>query len=822
MGTLRERPFAEIVGSIFQARETGELKVAATGKAITIHFQDGNPVAAASDDPSHRIARILLDNGKIGLGEAEMLGGLPESKQAFETVEYIAADVLLWGVKFRFLRLLEELFSWEDGEYGFREGPVPPEALTLRVPTPFIIFTGTAKMPAAAFDSIGDEKSIAEVKEIPGEQESFFNPQRKKFLAACKPGSTVGELLAEMPGDRERARHTLYAFKALGLVTLADAPVAAPPEPPPLFGDEEEPEPEAEAPAAPVEPVEPVPVDTPTAEEPLSLFGDEEDLPAAPPELPPAGGEPELSLPAPPGDEPEEVSLQTEDEPPLTLEPEPELSLEDAAPELPLEMPPATDAGSFTLSPTETTPDVTEDDDDVPLSRGLGLGMGGGESVDPPEGPIKKPKEQKSGRRLVPGSRAGKIAAFGVVLLLVVGGSILGLKVLEREPGAPTTATTAVAPVPPQAQPAPTPAPEPESTVAGEEGGTVTIPPAAEAEGEALDTTVPGTASSEASDSEEAEASTAAVDSELTPATDPVPAGDAAGTEAPADKPAAEVAPVDMSGIAKTGEEPPAAPAPDSAVDPLESLQAGDVGGAARLWAAVLGEKPQDSYTLQVLMACEAKSVLESYALFGSHGQAYTVPFSLKGRDCYRVGLGTYETLAAAKAALAELPAEIRRSGAVIKSLGQFLPKSLPQPSRTTALPGPTPKSEAPPAVERKAAVSEVPSVDYSTAMDAFQADDLAGAAGLWRDLLRQSPPGTYTLQILTACDSETVKNYFAIFQEHGRVFAVPRRLKGRACYRVGLETYPTKKAAETALAAMPAWVRDQRTVVKNLKLFLR
>ena len=174
-----------------------------------------------------------------------MLGGLPESKQAFETVEYIPPDILLWGVKFRFLRLLEELFSWEDGDYGFTEGQVPPEALTLRVPTPFIIFTGTAKMPPAAFGGIGDEKSIVEVREIPGEQESFFNPQRKKFLAACKPGMKVGDLLAEMPGDRERARHTLYAFMALGLVTLAEPAAAEIPQaPPPLFGDEVDLEPE--------------------------------------------------------------------------------------------------------------------------------------------------------------------------------------------------------------------------------------------------------------------------------------------------------------------------------------------------------------------------------------------------------------------------------------------------------------------------------------------------------------------------------------------------------------------------------------------------
>ena len=123
------------------------------------------------------------------------------------------------------------------------------------------------------------------------------------------------------------------------------------------------------------------------------------------------------------------------------------------------------------------------------------------------------------------------------------------------------------------------------------------------------------------------------------------------------------------------------------------------------------------------------------------------------------------------------------------------------------------------------AADQEAPEINaaaWDEGYEVFQSGDLPAAAALWRDMLKATPQGTYTLQVLTACDGATVGNYFRLFKEHGRMFAVPVGLKGRSCYRVGLEMYPSKQEAEAALAAMPGWVRDQRTVVKNVNLLVR
>src|SRR5204862_1202611 len=65
-------------------------------------------------------------------------------------------------------------------------------------------------------------------------------------------------------------------------------------------------------------------------------------------------------------------------------------------------------------------------------------------------------------------------------------------------------------------------------------------------------------------------------------------------------------------------------------------------------------------YALQLEIACQDSSIREGAGHAGSGGEYFVLPFTLKGRQCYRVLWGVYPDAAAARRAEASVPAFFR------------------------------------------------------------------------------------------------------------------------------------------------------------------
>lgn len=230
-GRLEDHPFAELSGLIFQESLTGELILESGNRRRSVWFLGGNPVAVVSNDPQDHLAQYLLEHGKISDDDARRLSDLPETREALAGADFLPKETLNWGVKSRFVNLCYDLFRWEDGDYGFREGEPPREQFLLKVPAHSLIFKGVGLLgQAAVFDAVPDD-AVCEAGAMAATEARYLSPDARHLLEQCRPGSTVAEALGAGSTDADQARRLLYALRCLGLVSLVRAgatPVAPP------------------------------------------------------------------------------------------------------------------------------------------------------------------------------------------------------------------------------------------------------------------------------------------------------------------------------------------------------------------------------------------------------------------------------------------------------------------------------------------------------------------------------------------------------------------------------------------------------------------
>lgn len=100
----------------------------------------------------------------------------------------------------------------------------------------------------------------------------------------------------------------------------------------------------------------------------------------------------------------------------------------------------------------------------------------------------------------------------------------------------------------------------------------------------------------------------------------------------------------------------PSVSQPSSA--PIEVLQTGRIRDAARIWRQQLSRQ-RSAFTVQLLIACQEKTVLETFQMMSYSPELAVLPLKYKGQNCYRVIFGVFPSLDAAQAGASRLPASL-------------------------------------------------------------------------------------------------------------------------------------------------------------------
>jgi septal ring-binding cell division protein DamX len=80
-------------------------------------------------------------------------------------------------------------------------------------------------------------------------------------------------------------------------------------------------------------------------------------------------------------------------------------------------------------------------------------------------------------------------------------------------------------------------------------------------------------------------------------------------------------------------------------------------------------------FSLQVLVACDPENVQKALTAVPA-AELFILPVNVKGRGCYRLCWGVYDSRPAAEAALSALPSYFRQGGAAprLSPLAELLP----------------------------------------------------------------------------------------------------------------------------------------------------
>jgi septal ring-binding cell division protein DamX len=105
----------------------------------------------------------------------------------------------------------------------------------------------------------------------------------------------------------------------------------------------------------------------------------------------------------------------------------------------------------------------------------------------------------------------------------------------------------------------------------------------------------------------------------------------------------------------------PPSPAPEPPLSPaLRDVKDGNVANAATFWKHEL-QQHKSRFTIQLVIACESKTVLDAFETLQYSSDAAVVPLKFQGRSCYRVVYGIYPSKDAADRAASDLPAVFLR-----------------------------------------------------------------------------------------------------------------------------------------------------------------
>ncbi|WP_242396345.1 DUF4388 domain-containing protein [Anaeromyxobacter oryzisoli] len=235
MGSFAVLPLADVVELLVRRRLSGTLTCERGSIRKTLHLDQGDAVAAASNDPREFLGQLLVDFGhlteeqlakafrtqeetRVRLGKVLTMTGLVPAT----TVR----DVL--AIKIR--ETLLDAFLWDAGVFSFDDGPPPaPDDTDPRVPLADIAREAEFRATAwsafrAQFPTGGAPLEVDEAKVPAGLAPSTIDG---RLLALARDGKTIDEVGLALRATDFQLYQRLYALARQGVVRAAPPPVGA-------------------------------------------------------------------------------------------------------------------------------------------------------------------------------------------------------------------------------------------------------------------------------------------------------------------------------------------------------------------------------------------------------------------------------------------------------------------------------------------------------------------------------------------------------------------------------------------------------------------
>ncbi len=614
-GPIDPKSFPFLLNDLHRQGATGSLKVEGENHQKALYFRSGRILFGSSNDPKDQLGAILIESGKITETQLEDVNkkvgpGNPLAK-ALADSGIVSQRELSDAARAKVERILSDVLSYTSGSYEFEDGVLPKGAVDLKLAPERLFMAAVRRVSDRGFVLRHLEGLEVVVAPTPELQEKRAEIEGELLgLAEHLDGlNSLKDAAGRAAIDEFDAAKIVCGLLFLGLaekntptvVDSAESPFFVPAE-----GSAELDFGQTSPPGGDGQQPGPSPrfgsADLPQSEPSPSASA----APADADSTVMLGGVPNFTLPSlasPPAPEPTPPPVVASGPQPLKIIPPPR--------------------------PAERTrpPSKPSKEDLAALDELLGK-----RSPEGPLTPIQKPTEewkptflpaQTTRGRKQKTSSGRNMFLFGTVGVLVVAAAGGGWVAWSNRSTPPVKAAAN------PARPAPsTPAPVKPTPAASVSASAAPSPGA-----------IPSATTSAA----------ASVAPAARPSATPVPA---ASTPPPNTAPAAK---------------PSAAPAPKAAAA-LTMAESGSLLRKGQFDAAANGfqahfNATKGTYSIQILVACSTETVQKAVSAV-TGDDLYVLPVHYKGRDCYRLGWGLYDSEAKANAGLRGVPGYFKQGGA--------------------------------------------------------------------------------------------------------------------------------------------------------------
>ncbi|HEV7922044.1 MAG TPA: DUF4388 domain-containing protein [Thermoanaerobaculia bacterium] len=627
-GDIRDINVVNRLVELGREQFTGAIRFENDGIIKIIYFKGGDILSASTNDRSDSIDELLLRAGKVTREHVKQaLAKRKESEtlgDALLNLGFITRKELTWARRVQVIGVIRSIGAWPAGSYTIVADYLPKrEEGTLFPLGQLITELIVTEQDRSQFDKTGD----AVYTRAAGFDEAYrrlgLNQDADAIVAQIDGTRNGADVAAASGKDAFNVYKLLHAMNVLGLLAVDDKAQASP-QVSFAGADEFDFGSEGVADAA-------------------DVWGSS---PAVEPERAPEASAPTVEIPT--------VSLldstpelEWDEEPTTTVAPAPiSMPSWEAAPENEI-------AGRLLHEQPEEEPEPRWgfDDAQIEAARRASVPVSAEEEL-----PMAEVVEEAS----KPNRWVGALIAAVVIVILGIGGYAGFLWWQGRQ--AASSANLLVA-----RKPKPTPPPAP-LTATAETTSAAAVPVPAPTATSAAST---GPAATNASTT--STAPPAAAPLRITPAPAPATASAAPAPPAPAPVPVPAPAPANTALPRVTRRDPTASgtrleQTPAGGVTITNSGSASSSSDPQRqkydAMARDFAAKASGAYTIQFELVCEPASI--GKALKAGGGSVWFIPTSYRGRSCYRVFWGRYDTKAAADQAVGQIPASLREGAAVV------------------------------------------------------------------------------------------------------------------------------------------------------------
>lgn len=140
--TLGRGELLDILGEIYQGRETGTLVLQRDDVSRFLYIQDGQLIFAASNAAEDKFTQILVERGKLTSDQLALAMDKKENRTIGRTLVemgFLGSDDLLDALVEQMRRIAYSVLNWESGASVFKPGVLPPNIARLPISTPRFI-----------------------------------------------------------------------------------------------------------------------------------------------------------------------------------------------------------------------------------------------------------------------------------------------------------------------------------------------------------------------------------------------------------------------------------------------------------------------------------------------------------------------------------------------------------------------------------------------------------------------------------------------------------------------------------------------------------